>query len=103
MPWRVEATSTPLFADSKRTLKKGAIAQGTEFIVHDVQYVKNQDMAKTDSVAYNRQGDGLAMRGDGWIELKNCSAVAPALEPEQEPEDVLGLLLRIFKALDKMT
>jgi len=102
MPWKVEATSTPLWADSKRTLKKGLLAQGTEFIVNNVEYVKDQDMAKTDSVPYIRKGDGMALRGDGWIELKNCSAVKPALEPE-ENEDVLGLLLRIFRALDKMT
>ena len=42
MPWKVEATSTPLWADSKRTLKKGLIAKDEEFIVAHVEYVKDQ-------------------------------------------------------------
>jgi hypothetical protein len=97
----VEATPTPLWADAKRTLKKGLLAQGTEFIVNNVEYVKDQDMAKTDSVAYIRKGDGLAMRGDGWIELKNCSAVAPALEPVTTPDETAVAFLRQLRdALD---
>jgi len=100
MPWRVEATSTPLWADGKRTTKKGIITHGGEFVVEKVEYILDQDMAKTSSVEYIRKGDGLTLIGDGWIELKNCVAVAPALPPEPEEEIAIAFLTQFRDALD---
>jgi hypothetical protein len=111
MPWTVDTTSTPLWADSKRTLKKGLVANGTAFAVASVEFVKDKDMAKTDQVKYTRKGDGMIIIGDGWIELDNCVSVWPTVPPymlpESDEEIAIAFLQQLRDALnvvlDKMT
>jgi hypothetical protein len=94
----VSAASTPLWADHQRTLKKGLVASGAEFKADSVTFDGGQDMLKTSTVTYTRKGDGLVMVGDGWIELKNCDAVVP---PNELEEDQAWLFLKQLRdALD---
>lgn len=101
MPWTVTTPSTPLWADSKRTFKKGIVAQTTEFIVERVEHEGGLAMGKTADVMYIRKGDGMSLQGDGWIELKNCSPVPLAPAPETIQDDPAWLFLKQLRdALD---
>jgi hypothetical protein len=52
MPYRVATVTTPLWADHQRTLKKGIVSGGVEFLCVE----GFQDMLKTSSVQYVPKG-----------------------------------------------
>jgi hypothetical protein len=87
----VNTKTTPLFADAKKTLKKGQVVQGTEFEVEEV-YPKGvpavEQLGKTDTVDYLDQHADLPKNGDGWIEFKNCVSVPYDL-PDTPPPSTL--------------
>ena len=99
MPWTVATTSTPLWADHQRSFKKGLVVKGATFKVDQVSVDGGLDMGKTSSVDYMRKSDGATVNGDGWLELKNCTPEAPALELISE-NDAVAFLRQLRDALD---